>query len=319
MENALQIVGREQTGRLEDPKDIAQRIIDKENAASALTITPSSLITMQMLIDSPVSEPLLGSNAENTALELLGLAFPPSSSRTEQEVSEFISHRSVYGRTVLHTSVTLDYPRLIRQLIDLGIDLDLRDTSGHTALHYASMLGNAECLEILVRSGANTAIVDSCGHVAQEIASTRGHAPIAAFLMRLKNAAAESSDGHSTDDPTSDSEVFSVFEFESPNTGMLPTDDPPVVQPAKPTGPELLADAGTPEGSLRGTDNTSMLTSDCSSPRRDNSDSALASSRTQLPSCGRSHLNGQKLRGIVDGGVIASGVQRSVRACLTCR
>ncbi len=56
-------------------------------------------------------------------------------------------------RTLVSVSIR-PVPKMIKKLIDCGVDVNAKDNYGNTPLHYASRLKNTEIIEILLDSGA---------------------------------------------------------------------------------------------------------------------------------------------------------------------
>ena len=66
--------------------------------------------------------------------------------------------------------VLLGFHRLLRHLIQRGIDVDARDAHGYTALHtFAALSGRLACARILVKGGADVEIVEARGRTAREM------------------------------------------------------------------------------------------------------------------------------------------------------
>jgi len=76
---------------------------------------------------------------------------------------QIISSCNDHGQTVAHTSVTLGYLRLLRQLFTWEIDLNVVDNMGLTALHYAYLFKQEECAKFLIQSGVDQFILDDLG------------------------------------------------------------------------------------------------------------------------------------------------------------
>ncbi|KAF7315423.1 hypothetical protein MIND_00057100 [Mycena indigotica] len=165
MELALQVVGLKMTGKIENAKNIAMRIVG--NVANETPSIPSG---------SVVGAPQMASEFETRVLKLLSVLDTsvdiPSAKRISLEAA--ISYPSPQGQTLLHLAVFLGLDTLVGFLIARGVDLDLRDRSGCTALHLAAIKGSKSCVERLLREGADVEIVDARGKSPQEVASVGG-------------------------------------------------------------------------------------------------------------------------------------------------
>ena len=72
---------------------------------------------------------------------------------------------------------------LVRQLLDNGIDINLRDSTGNTALMWASQEGHNEIVELLLIEGADVNNIDLDGDTALMLASQEGHTDIMKLLL----------------------------------------------------------------------------------------------------------------------------------------
>jgi hypothetical protein len=184
MELALQVVGLKMTGKIEDAKNVAMRIVgtatesDPGNSVNA----PNNMIQLSSTAtSSPLStrdiRPLLLLRANDSPdFESLIIDFlrildvdPPSSPASFTPLSTAISHQTPSGQTLLHLSTYLGFTNLVKFLIEHQIDLDVRDRNGFTALHFAAICGSKACARLLVDSGADLEVVNTLGKTPQEI------------------------------------------------------------------------------------------------------------------------------------------------------
>lgn len=122
---------------------------------------------------------------------------------------------------VLAIATKANFKRIVKLLVDAGVNINWQDSFGETALHIAARFGNDECARILiegtddqkvdlelaeknfswtplhiaavdghfqvakllVEAGADVSRVDSSGWTAKEHAALRGHLPIAQLLL----------------------------------------------------------------------------------------------------------------------------------------
>ena len=59
------------------------------------------------------------------------------------------------GENALHLAVHREDIEIIKELVNLGINLNARGDEGHTPLHEAAFNGNLEIVKILVENGAD--------------------------------------------------------------------------------------------------------------------------------------------------------------------
>ncbi|KAG2015690.1 hypothetical protein CC2G_008935 [Coprinopsis cinerea AmutBmut pab1-1] len=178
MELALQVVGLKMTGKIEDAKNVAMRIVG--TAGSENSGSQSNTSAMQLAstfastgdFGSTLLRPNETSNLEKKILDLLALLDTPLDdiAASSLPISQVLSIPSKTGQTLLHLATFLQFPALVRWLIDHDIDIDARDRNGYTALHFAALVNSSECAKILVEAGADQEIVNSLGKIPREIA-----------------------------------------------------------------------------------------------------------------------------------------------------
>lgn len=179
MELALQVVGLKMTGKIEDAKNVAMRIVG--NAGND-NIDSSKNNTGMMQLSSSTAmrdlRPLLfvrgeNDNFENRIINLLSVIDTPMDTSAPRSIPTdvAISHPSQGGQTLLHLAVFLSLSSLTKFLIKHGADVDARDRNGYTALHFAALSHSRECGAILLQAGADPEIVNACGKTPNEIAS----------------------------------------------------------------------------------------------------------------------------------------------------
>lgn len=171
MELALQVVGLKMTGKIEDAKDIAMRIVGTTSSSAQNTST--SVNEMISLANGilPNSRRVLSrqgdAELEMTIIESLSCL----DSHSDVELSSSpVELRSKTGQTLLHLACLLNFPSLAEFLIQREIDINAQDINGCTALHFA-FIGAAECCaRVVVNAGADVAVVDKMGRAISEVA-----------------------------------------------------------------------------------------------------------------------------------------------------
>ncbi|KAJ7747252.1 hypothetical protein B0H16DRAFT_1320496 [Mycena metata] len=181
MELALQVVGLKMTGKIEDAKNVAMRIVGNVGEGSNMqtdTTTTNSSDMMQVTSTARNLRPLLlGQTAENENFEtriikFLSILEAPvdlPSSRSAL-LSTALSHPAPSGQTLLHLASFLGFATLVDFLVTRGADVDARDRSGYTALHFAALSGSKACVTALLRANADPEIVNGRGKTPQEVA-----------------------------------------------------------------------------------------------------------------------------------------------------
>ena len=100
--------------------------------------------------------------------EELGMRFLASISHS-QGWSNKLSFADENHQTITHLCVLSGYTRLLTQVINWGIDLDVQDMSGLTALHCAYLREDWDCVRILREAGAGEYIRDNLGRIPREV------------------------------------------------------------------------------------------------------------------------------------------------------
>ncbi|KAF7376391.1 Protein MGA2 [Mycena sanguinolenta] len=183
MELALQVVGLKMTGKIEDAKNVAMRIVGNVGEGSGMQTTSANGPDMMQVTSTARSlRPLLlGQAAENESFESRIIKFLsileapvdlPGSSVIP--LAQAISHPAPSGQTLLHLASFLGFATLVDFLVVRGADLDARDRNGYTALHFAAIGGSKACANALLGAGADLEVVNALGKTPQEIAVCEG-------------------------------------------------------------------------------------------------------------------------------------------------
>ena len=183
MELALQVVGLKMTGKIEDAKNVAMRIVGNAGSdgsdSNNNTNTNSGLMQLSNSPSMRNLRPLLflrageNSDFENRILDFLSVMDTPMGVSAPNSIStpDAISYPSPSGQTLLHLAVFLGFSSLTSFLIKHGADLDARDRNGFTPLHFAALAQSQACASILLEAGADVEVVDAHGKTPEEVAS----------------------------------------------------------------------------------------------------------------------------------------------------
>lgn len=237
MELALQVVGLKMTGRIEEAKNVAMRIVGTNSgmdmSGSSQTTNGGATGNQMSLLSRSVHHHSPSVSRIQSSADLASMLTPAGSSRQSRDfqsvIIEFlkvmdveldeetdgasaaaisvmaaISHPNSTGQTLLHLACVLGFHRLVSALISRGIDVDARDRNGFTALHFAAACGRLACARILVEQGyADLEVVDGRGRSATQIAFDKDQADVHILLEQLERRAASPEYG----DDESESEV----------------------------------------------------------------------------------------------------------------
>ena len=155
MELALSVLGYNLTGKFEDAKNVAMKIVGGSGTNDS-----------QSQGDHGISSSN-GFDLERFIINALGL-FDLS---TESSSRKSLQKTNKQGQTLLHLSCQMSFSRLTRSLLARGADIDSRDVNGLTPLHVAYLMKSETCISTLIKSGADDEIVDARGYLAHEMTS----------------------------------------------------------------------------------------------------------------------------------------------------
>jgi uncharacterized protein len=178
MELALQVVGLKMTGKIEDAKNVAMRIVGTSGADES----PEGGDTSNMMQLATTSyrdiRPLLLTRAgdredfQSVIVDFLSV-LDVDVDQSTTTISSAISHTTPSGQTLLHLAAMLGFAVLVQFLIQHNVDLDARDRNGYTALHFTVIGRSKACARLLVDAGADLEIVNALGKTPQEQAPFR--------------------------------------------------------------------------------------------------------------------------------------------------
>ncbi|PFH46731.1 hypothetical protein AMATHDRAFT_7470 [Amanita thiersii Skay4041] len=183
MELALQVVGLKMTGKIEDAKDVAMRIVgtagentttepQQGDSSSVMQLSTRNMASTREILPLLLNRNRVAENFENLIIDFLTLLDTPLEHGGHHSIQtiDAISHPSVTGQTLLHYAASLNFDSLTRFLVEHGADLDARDLNGFTPLHFAALAGSKDCLQELLEAGADKEIVNAVGKIPAEVA-----------------------------------------------------------------------------------------------------------------------------------------------------
>lgn len=86
------------------------------------------------------------------------------------------------GRNALHSASINGIVKVVRLLIDSGLDPNIQDKSGRTPLHDSARAGKPDVTKLLLELGADRSIKDGLGRTAHTVARQHGHRLIVMIL-----------------------------------------------------------------------------------------------------------------------------------------
>ncbi|RIA92219.1 hypothetical protein C1645_82014 [Glomus cerebriforme] len=177
MELALQVVGMKMTGKLEDARNIAMRIVggNDNNNNSGHSNGNGNMNGMHNHLASFA----LQTGENNFEAHIISTISLLDVLETEHDS---ISLQNRQQHTMLHIAAMLGYTRLCSVLIDRGIDLNLQDKYGFTALHYAAWTGKEEVVRLLMTIGSGDVIPNFNDQYAIDLALSRNFDDIVTLI-----------------------------------------------------------------------------------------------------------------------------------------
>ncbi|ESK96638.1 spt3 dosage dependent suppressor of ty-induced promoter mutations-like protein [Moniliophthora roreri MCA 2997] len=194
MELALQVVGLKMTGKIEDAKNVAMRIVGAGDTSSSSSNNNGGNNVPMNTSSSDLRSLLLLSSADSSDFESLIIKFLSLLDLdTEVAISQVdaLAHTTKSGQTLLHLAAFSGYYRLVESLVSRhGMDMDRRDRSGWTALHFACISAGVErrqSMVALMKAGVDMELVDAWGRTAAEVGVQLGGMVDGAFDEILRD------------------------------------------------------------------------------------------------------------------------------------
>ncbi|KAK7204000.1 hypothetical protein BZA70DRAFT_258964 [Myxozyma melibiosi] len=166
MELALQVIGLKMTGRLEDARQIAMRIVQQTGSGGDAGNSEANIMAATTA----------SSTLELTLLKCLDLV---DYNESPHKVQWQLQNSS--GQSMLHLSAFLGFQRLVAALLARGASYKLKDHAGFTPLHCATLRGHREIVQRFLNCGADPLSRSSLGYTSIDLATD------SAILKLLKN------------------------------------------------------------------------------------------------------------------------------------
>ncbi|KAF9199563.1 SPT3 Dosage dependent suppressor of Ty-induced promoter mutations-like protein, partial [Haplosporangium sp. Z 27] len=215
MELALQVVGLKMTGRLEDARNIALRIVGSQVANGGQGQQQqqgqqgqqhqNSLNYANLVRDLILSFGDQDANAE-TQIDLEDRILTLLKVLSELPATSYsvinLGRRDT-GHRLLHLSAMKGYERLLGALVaNPEIEVDALDMNGYSALHYACWRGEVDCVKMLVASGTDVMLRSVHGVGCVDLAGMNGQVRALELIQVLRDsnswvdAGAQETDGY---------------------------------------------------------------------------------------------------------------------------
>jgi len=160
--------------------DLSMISLDEQDGPNQLDITDTNMepLTLSMLNTSQNNTSQKNSVLDETDNESFGGKGKTRSKKQRGGV------RNINGELIDASSY--GHPKIVKNLLDEGADVNALDGQNHPALFWASFNGHAKVVEILLDYGADVTIKDVWGHTALYWANFNGHKKVVELLNRHK-------------------------------------------------------------------------------------------------------------------------------------
>lgn len=181
MELALQVVGLKMTGKIEEARNVAMRIVGNSGPRNSMGEMSQMNSPSESFLSHSVLGSLTGVDLQTLIIKLLTLLDVPLNGEPNSGRNS-LDHQNATGQTLLHLAVFLVLPSLVSCVLGRGANVNARNNNGMTPLHFAALTGWKEGVEILLAEGAVPAIVDRMGSTPADRAKSGGFDEIASIL-----------------------------------------------------------------------------------------------------------------------------------------
>ncbi|TGO17444.1 hypothetical protein BTUL_0017g00240 [Botrytis tulipae] len=162
---ALAVLGHKMTGKMEDVRDLARRIVDGPWGAPSGQSPPSGGGSSQH--GGGFNAASFGVDVEATllrCLDLIDLDDSPTKPR--------FNLRRTSGQTMLHLACSLGLHRFVAALLARNVNCEPRDKGGFTPMHFAALHNHPQIVRRLILSGADPLIRSLQGYAPADMTSS---------------------------------------------------------------------------------------------------------------------------------------------------
>ena len=158
--------------------DLSMISLDEQDGPNQLDITDTNMepLTLSMLNTSQNNTSQKNSVLDETDNESFGGKGKTRSKKQRGGV------RNINGELIDASSY--GHPKIVKNLLDEGADVNALDGQNHPALFWASFNGHTEVVKNLLKYGADVTIKDNRGHTALYWANFNGHKKVVELLNR---------------------------------------------------------------------------------------------------------------------------------------
>ena len=151
----------------------AKKILNYSDKEKQQDIFKLSQLSVQQLHQELSNNPSLINSVDNNGETLLSYALKNNNNKIYDLLLNssflFLNFQDLDGNSYLHLAVKKQNEKIIKNLIEKGINLNLQNKKGNTALHTAHEIGNISIIKSLLEHGINKRIKNQEGKKAEEI------------------------------------------------------------------------------------------------------------------------------------------------------
>ncbi|KNC98375.1 uncharacterized protein SPPG_06083 [Spizellomyces punctatus DAOM BR117] len=188
MELALQVLGLRMTGKLEDARQIAMRIVADPNSGNKEPTSgaTSSAQTRRSLAVSVLKQSFgVSPRVSRPELECLLLQALCNASDDQNLLDDTCTST---GHNLLHLAILSGMGSLAKWLIANEVcDIEASDQSGFAPIHFAAWTGMWSVVKELLEAGARRHVPIKQGHLPVHLAASRGHREVVKLLAVYQN------------------------------------------------------------------------------------------------------------------------------------
>jgi hypothetical protein len=212
---ALSVLGHKMTGKMEDVRDLARRIVGDGPSSWGASTGHSPTGGGGGNQVSGFNAATFGIDVEATLLRCLDLIDLDDSPHMPR-----LNLRRASGQTMLHLACSLGLHRFVAALLARGANPEPRDKGGFTPMHFAALHNHPQIVRRLMLSGADPTVRSLAGFTPSDMATSE---EVLRAARRIEHHSRTRSGGSLRSRTSSATSLRSVWECASTS---LPTDIP---------------------------------------------------------------------------------------------
>jgi hypothetical protein len=161
---ALSVLGHKMTGKMEDVRDLARRIVGDGPSSWGSSTSPTGGAGGSSSVGG-FNAATFGVDVEATLLRCLDLIDLDDSPNMPR-----LNMRRASGQTMLHLACSLGLHRFVAALLARGANPEPRDKGGFTPMHFAALHNHPQIVRRLMLSGADPTVRSLQGYTPSDMA-----------------------------------------------------------------------------------------------------------------------------------------------------